>query len=125
MTTTTEPTIREEGRSLRASWSIGHDDEGEVFAVLSVTHHGKAEYMGQIEKCYDARLSHETLIDRGGYTMRKVTIGIGYRTDLLIGREHAARYSAKRAREFFDRMLAEVEAGRSEGGNIAAMFELG
>lgn len=116
----TTPDVIEDGRHLRAQWplEVHHDDRGDEvteLAVLTVFHHGRSDIGGRDEYCYTATLDRQQTIDRGGYKIRRQTIGVTYRSSVSVAREDAKRYSAKRCREFFDRSVAEVERRRESG----------
>lgn len=116
MTTTIDaPEVIEDGRTLRAQWPIdAHTDErgDEVteLAVLTVHHHGRSEIGGRLKYCYTASLDRQQVIDRDGFKIRRQTIGVTYRSSVEIARQEAKRYSAKRAREFFDYAVTSVES---------------
>lgn len=94
-----------ERRRMTRSWVVatGTCDDGPYQSVVELTtqHHGRADYIGPIERCYDAVLSHHHVIDHGGYKITRTVIS--YRGDgvpsLRVHNVPTERYSAKGLRE--------------------------
>lgn len=115
------PEVVTRGRTIKVRWMLEQSGNETVYAELAVSHHGKAEYAGQLAKCYTARLGRTIIEQEDGYTVEKFLLHS--RLSASIMREGTERYSAKSARQFMDRAIAIVEALRAEGNEvITAIF---
>jgi hypothetical protein len=137
MTVTTEPTIKYDDRRATADWLVreGADPQegspAQEYAVLTVSHHGRADYIGPVEYCFTATLGRETVLTKddgkgGTYKLRRIVIGISKATSVrVIPNVPAKRFSRKQLEAVMQQALKAVEAARAIDGytNIDAVFD--
>jgi hypothetical protein len=122
----TEPTTRDrigepkpfgsgKYRDIESTWEVGpgqlHPDssipgeEGTIVLDLTTYHHGKAEYYGQLEKCYTSTIRVAFV----GENFKQTTLSFGTKNESVrVLNVPVERFSAKSMREAHQKALAYV-----------------
>lgn len=136
-----DPKVKERDRSIDLRWLVReepmNDDDSDgfgpwqVYAELTVSHHGRAEYHGRPDRCYTAILSrhreaHGTTGNNLGVTRMEINFG-GPRAlppVRIMDPVSAPRFNRKRMLELANTARAALELALSEGAeNAVAIFD--
>lgn len=131
MDTEPERVSKYDGRAIDFRWVLleepvdhhGSPAVHRVYATLTVQHHGKADFMGQPNKCFTAVVSRDDITEGDKVTVVSIHIGgPHFVPSITIGKEPCERFSAKRLTEYAEIMLETLRDLFRDDARVLTIF---